>query len=106
MSWNLLLSVILVRLDMVPNLYYLYYTIQLGNLTRLGRPRGAGLGKPGCRLGAVKIKAGPEQQEKNNTVAPAFHKWYKKVPQVAQKNSTSGTKKYHKWHKPAQKGLF
>ena len=45
---------------------------------------------PGCRLGAIKIKAGLEQQEKNNTVAAAFHKWYKKVPQVAQK--------FHKLH--------
>ena len=35
-------------------------------------------------MGAIKIKAGLEQQEKNNTVAAAFHKWYKKVPQVAQ----------------------
>ena len=65
---------------------------------------------PGCRLGAIKIKAGLEQQEKNNTVAPAFHKWYKKVPQVAQKNpqvvQSSKVTKFHKWHKPAQKGLF
>ena len=56
---------------------------------------------PGCRLGAIKIKAGLEQQEKNNTVAAAFHKWYKKVPQVAQKIHTQ-----KKLHKPAQKRLL